>query len=378
MFVNKKSGSNVGASEYSALPGSSCLGIQDDTTSENPCQVYTEDAEINERFYPQKSIGYLLANSYERLHRKDAKIERVRDCGSSLFFAHEIDGYGEIALKGKLKLANFCHDRLCPMCNWRRSLKIFGQVSDILDAIQDDYQFVFLTLTIPNVTEDMLQDTINRLIKSINRLFKRKRVKTVLRGYFRGLEITRNPVTDTFHPHFHLILALCKSYFQDYYYIRQDEWLQMWNEAYYGMDYLEQCVQPITQLDVRKCYDKRKMSNNGASISFGSSIAEAAKYAVKSSEYLHGDNYELTDRLVNLYSTVLYHRRLVQYGGIFLDTFKKLGLDDAEDENADLVHVNETINPAVSLLVRHFAWNVGISQYQFRGYHIEKGVNNEG
>lgn len=152
----------------------------------------------------------------------------------------------------------------------------------------------------------------------------------------------------------------------------------MWNEAYYGMDYLEQGVQPITQLDVRKCYDKRKMTNNGASISFGSSIAEAAKYAVKSSEYLHGDNYELTDRLVNLYSTVLYHRRLVQYGGIFLDTFKKLGLDDAEDENADLVHVNETINPAVSLLVRHFAWNVGISQYQFRGYHIEKGVNNEG
>lgn len=369
MLENEKSGSDFAESVLAASLGSSSVGIEDDTTKENPSQ-YSEESEIARRFYPHKSVLYLLANSYER-KGEGKRADRVRSCGSSLFFAHEIDGYGEVNPKGKLKLANFCRDRLCPMCNWRRSLKIFGQVSQIMDLIEKDYSFLFLTLTVPNVPGEDLSRTIDKMISALHRLFDRKRVKTVLRGYFRALEITYNVVRDDFHPHFHIILAVPKSYFTSRDYIKQAEWLDMWNQSYYGRGYQNKPVTQITSLDVRKIYDKR---GNG---SIGSAVAESSKYAVKSSDYLHGDNYELTDKLVGIFSLTLFHRRLAQFGGIFLDTFHKLGLEDVENDNSDLVHVNETINTTVDLLIRCFGWNVGISNYKFLGSYIQRGSENE-
>ena len=51
--------------------------------------------------------------------------------------------------KRKLHQAYFCQLRLCPVCNWRRSLKIFSQVSKIIQAIEQDreHAYIFLTLT---------------------------------------------------------------------------------------------------------------------------------------------------------------------------------------------------------------------------------------
>ncbi|HAT4163561.1 TPA: protein rep [Clostridium perfringens] len=85
-----------------------------------------------------------LAESYKRLGLK--KAYRVKECGTLLSFKR-IDE----ELK-KLFKANFCKDRLCPMCTWRRSMKIFGQVSKVMDrALEDkEYRFLFLKLTVKN------------------------------------------------------------------------------------------------------------------------------------------------------------------------------------------------------------------------------------
>ncbi|MDI6578281.1 protein rep, partial [Bacillus subtilis] len=56
---------------------------------------------------------------------------------------------------GKLKLyqAHFCKERLCPMCAWRRSLKIAYHNKLILEEANLQYGcgWIFLTLTVRNV-----------------------------------------------------------------------------------------------------------------------------------------------------------------------------------------------------------------------------------
>lgn len=61
--------------------------------------------------------------------------------------------------KRKLHQAYFCQLRLCPVCNWRRSLKIFSQVSKIIQAIEQDreHAYIFLTLTQKNVSGEELE-----------------------------------------------------------------------------------------------------------------------------------------------------------------------------------------------------------------------------
>ena len=51
------------------------------------------------------------------------------------------------------------------MCSWRRSLKIFGQVSQVMNKALDneEYRFLFLTLTCKNVYGEDLSNQIDNL-----------------------------------------------------------------------------------------------------------------------------------------------------------------------------------------------------------------------
>ena len=112
------------------------------------CGYYTASLqslqdEIEKKFVGKKEQTDILGAVYSVLDMEN-RSRRVLDCGSFLEFKVTEE-------KAKLQHANFCRDRLCPMCNWRRSLKIFAQVSKVMDALQaEGYQFLFLTLTVRN------------------------------------------------------------------------------------------------------------------------------------------------------------------------------------------------------------------------------------
>ena len=97
-----------------------------------------------------------LAESYRRLGL-NSKYFRVRDCGTFLEFRR----YQDQSLK--LNQANFCKVRLCPMCSWRRSLKIYGQVSKVMNEVSknNNYDYIFLTLTTRNCKANELSQTID-------------------------------------------------------------------------------------------------------------------------------------------------------------------------------------------------------------------------
>ena len=346
------------------------LPMSDSSTELHECQSVPSwkdtESELETKFTPKKKTSELLAASYSRIGW-DRKADRVSDCGTRLEFAHEIDQYGVVSDTGKLHMANFCKDRLCPMCAWRRSYKIFGQVSQIMGKIGTSYKFLFLTLTIRNVQGQELPEAIDGLMSAWKKFIKYKRINAVVKGFFRALEVTRNKDRKsewygTYHPHFHVVLAVPKTYGKGSEYINHNEWLSLWQKATQDPT--------ITQVDIRVVRNKKDSVGADASIvdQLASAVAEVAKYPLKDSDWLIAGNHAKTDSIVETLANSLHGRRLTAYGGCFDQAWKDLNLDDAED--GDLVHLNEKLNPALAYLVVKYGWSCGV--YKIVGSYVKQ------
>lgn len=268
------------------------------------------------RWKERKIMTLKLAGIFANLEYKDSMVERVSACCDVLKFTKQPDG------NLKLYQSYFCKNKLCPLCNWRRSMKYSYQTSLIVDEAikqQPKGRFLFLTLTVKNVPGSELNQTLTSLTKSFDRLFKRAKVKKNMIGYLRSVEVTHNPLTGDYHPHIHVLLMVKSSYFKSKNdYITQEEWADMWANSL-KVDYV-----PI--VDIRAVKEQGK-GLRGA-------ILETAKYPTKPIQ-LELDNAQVVDDLYN----GLYRKRQLGYGGLFKEIKKKLALDDAE--NGDLVHTSE-------------------------------------
>lgn len=332
---------------------------------------FSEYQEFLKKFIPKKSKSLLLAKSFYRIGEKK-RGERVENCGNLLTFAHEIDLNGVISQKGKLHNANFCRERLCPMCIWRRTLKIYGQISKIMCHMPKDINYLFLTLTVPNCSPENLLETLDRLFYSWKKFSHLKEFKKVVLGYYRVLEITRNKKNGTYHPHFHIILAVSPSYFRGENYISHDKWLDMWRSAY-GDD-------SITQVDIRKIKARDKSLTETTNIcdldgfkTLEGAVSETAKYAVKDEDFIINNNDDLMDSVVKTLLFALKGRRLVQFGGLFKEVAQRLKLDDAED--GDLIHIDEDkVNGAIALMIVKYGWRSGV--YTIISKEIKNEVSN--
>ena len=322
-----------------------------------PNYIFSEVRDINDNFRTRKRDTEFLSEAYQKLGY-DKKSLRVFNCGSFLAFSHEIHDGGVLETDGKLYQANFCKDRLCPTCTWRRSLKIFGQISQIMEILKNEYVYLFLTLTIPNCKPGELQKCMRQMYQARTRLFRRKETKCV-HGVISVAEITYNSKSDTMHPHLHNILAVKKSYFSKGYLSNKD-WQRLWYEAFYK-DILPVsrlvsdpgCMPGLLVVDIRRC--KAKDVDDTEILS--SAVAEVAKYSVKPGDYIFGDK-ELTAHVVN-YLLQLHGCRMLSFSGVFREAYQSLDLEDAEDDDADLIHINETFNKAVAHLITQFRWRAG-------------------
>ena len=94
----------------------------------------------------------------------DNGLKSLEECGDTLIFVR--NEKGEKRLHG----ANFCRNRLCPMCNWRRSLKMYSQVSQITDKIlaTRKSRFIFVTLTVRNPDGEHLAETLDLMNKGFS------------------------------------------------------------------------------------------------------------------------------------------------------------------------------------------------------------------
>lgn len=308
-----------------------------------------KDKKGNKRPWSEKKVKTLsLAESYERLGMK--KFYRVTDCGSYLQFKRYANG------TLKLNGANFCKVRLCPMCAWRRELKIFAQTSKVMSRALEvkDYRFIFLTLTCRSVDGVELPSLLDLLFHSFKKLSERKQVKQSVKGWFRALEVTHNldidsKDYDTYHPHFHVILMVNKSYFNKAeFYISQEKWTSLWKQSL-KVDYT-----PVVDVRAFKTRTKSQISK---------SLAETAKYTVKDNDYIVEGNEELTDSAVMVLDRALANRRLVAFGGELKKIHKELNLDDAEEGDLINTGADEELNEDLNYVIEHYRWHIGYKQY---------------
>jgi len=322
-----------------------------------------------------------MADIYERIGDKLGKVEaqtpyhkkseRVRKCAHTLVYRY----YPELHEKC-LYQAFFCKVRLCPMCTWRRSLKVFGQVSRVMDYMTEnkDYKYLFLGLTAKNVHGSELSDEFDRFFKAFNLMTKLKAFKAVSKGWFRCLEVTRNWTMDEYHPHFHVIIAVNKSYFTDAkVYLEQKKWAKMWQNCL-GIDY-----EP--RVDIRTIKpDEIDDDGQPFAVQYKKAVAEVAKYTVKGEdvilrldekfrekygnaayEHFEKEAERLTDETVITLDAALKNRRLIAFGGALKEIHKMLEMDDPLD--GDLVQIGDEIREDLQYILLRYRWSVGMSDY---------------
>jgi plasmid rolling circle replication initiator protein Rep len=99
--------------------------------------------------------------------------------------------------------SKYCHNRWCLVCNRIKTAKYLNEYTPIIAGFKDPR---FVTLTTPNPTAKNLSstlDTMNRQWLQIRDVYRKKGI--TLKGV-RKLEITYNRQSDTYHPHYHIII----------------------------------------------------------------------------------------------------------------------------------------------------------------------------
>ena len=306
-----------------------------------------------------KLLSVAISNSYFSLSELKKYGTIIAFCGNYLKFGSCVD----VEHGKKLIEAYFCKARLCVMCQWRKSLVIRKQVLDLVHWHREKYSTdipLLLTLTVVNVSGDELVRMVDRMNVAWRRLVQRRVIKRAVRSWFRALEITYNQERQDFHPHFHILLMVPKSYFDTRrdLYVSQQEWLRLWK--------LSMRDDRITQIDIRTI-KARKVGT------LESLAAEVAKYATKPSSYVQENSnglLEASPSIVEGLHYALKGRRLVGFGGLFKQIREEKKMVDVEE--ADLIHIDEDgVLKECSckicgstLLEELYRWEIGLRQYR--------------
>lgn len=259
--------------------------------------------------YKAKKLKNQVLAKFIRKFLSESSWEYVQDCNTFMMMVAD-----KTLEKQKQHKGNTCKNRFCPICSWKKARKdalaLAIQMAYIKDAYKKD--FIFLTLTTPNVKADELHEEIKDYNHAFQKLMQRKEVKSVVKGYIRKLEVTYNQDRDDYNPHFHVLMAVNKSYFNDRkQYIAQARWLELWQQV---------TKNPlITNVHVQKV---RSNSNK--------EVAELAKYSAKDSDYL------ANEKVFDAFYKSLKGKQLMVYSGLFKESnklFKEGELDQYKEQD---------------------------------------------
>jgi len=245
------------------------------------------------------------------------KAQRCQDCGTWLTFG-ECPGDGT----KRLVQANFCGQRLCPLCAWRRSMKLTAEVSAVLHLAAERWPeraWVMLTLTQRNVPGQDLAHEVSRILDGWGKLRHRREFREVS-GWLRTLEVTYNAAANTWHPHLHVLLQVTPSYFTGRGYVSHAKWVSAWRA--------------VMALDYDPSIEVHRVRQRASRDALGAASAEVGKYTVKDSDLAGRSPQEASERLVVL-DGALAGRRLVAWGGELRKVAKELEAGDDDD----LVHI---------------------------------------
>jgi plasmid rolling circle replication initiator protein Rep len=251
--------------------------LSDESPKDKPWDVHRGQAEAVERLY---ELG-----GYERY------AERIKGCSNRLQYA--VDKSAE-SVVFRLKSAQFCRVRFCPVCQWRRSLMWVARFLDALPKYLEDHPRLvplYLTLTVKNCHLSDLRATVQTMNAAFKRLTERKAWPAV--GWVKSMEVTKGKDgPDMAHPHFHVLLFVRPGYFKGGEYIKAEQWRELWQHALRA-EYL-----PV--VNVKRVKAKGKTQKAPTSLAeLSGAIVETLKYSVKPDELVADSEflYQVTEQL---------------------------------------------------------------------------------
>jgi plasmid rolling circle replication initiator protein Rep len=323
------------------------------------------------RIHKIKTIQLAKTVEATNLEDKERFALDLRTCGGRIVTANE-----------RIIAATFCKRRLCPMCAWRRSMRIYANIHAITTAPEfSNLQFTFLTLTVKNCKGERLPETLDLITSGWRRLTSNKRqpIRQSFLGTFRAVEVTYdgdriiskdryykkdklgrcvykayydrlglkpgddNPNYDMYHPHLHVLAAADESYFAPNgpKYITHGRLIELWRGAT-GAEY-----DPSVYIEAVKDNEMHK------------AVSETAKYAVKVTDLID------RPRAVETLEPALKGLRLIAYGDLFKTVKARLRLDDELLEDVRKEEADEIFrNRLIQKMLR--TWNFGAKLYDVR------------
>ena len=211
----------------------------------------------------KKKRAASLANAFAKRPEKRVRrwAERISGCANQLSFTYTKHNGG---WRKELREARLCRVRTCPICHWRRSLKLAADLQIRVAAVREEYpdiQASLLTFTVRNCTKRQVRETVKAMLAAWNKVNQRKRFKGAVLGWVRALEVTpgKRGRKDDAHPHLHVLVFHEKDISHD-----NNVWADEWADAL-GLDYQPIChATPVNSLE--------------------SAVSEVSKYLVKQAD----------------------------------------------------------------------------------------------
>ena len=205
--------------------------------------------------------------------------------------------------------ATLCRDRACPVCGWLRSRNLAMKTETAMNKAGGRY--LHLVVTIPSPKDGQLRPTLQQLTKAFGRMMHAPRLRGLIGGYVRTVEITRT--ARGWHPHIHALLRVEESYFRSALYVHHAEWLELWRDAFNDST--------ITNVHISSVMDNE----------IHSSIMETSKYISKPAELL-----ELSLKQLSEYLAAVKGLRLWGSGGCL-----KI-VEQEPESDSDLIHAADS------------------------------------
>lgn len=252
--------------------------------------------EINSDFSFQKKRETQYHKAY-RKHRTLSKLVKIIDVVSDkkkrTSYWKTYHCQNVILQDGNNFNSSLCRKRWCTTCCRIKTAELTNAYKEPILNLGDLH---FVTLTRPNVKGRELKSEVNKLKKSFSLIVDnlRKNYKIRING-LRKLEITYNETTDTYHPHFHMIISDV-----NHAYALKELWLKQFPTA----NHKGQDTRPICTKDDQ-------------------SFIELFKYATK--EITKSGNEYSGEVLHTIYESLSHGKIYQKYG-----TFKKLPKEPSE------------------------------------------------
>jgi plasmid rolling circle replication initiator protein Rep len=233
---------------------------------------------------------------YLHNHNMDKQAKKVDSCVNNLVCTVDTK-----TNKKKVYNAWFCENNLCAICQQRKAMKTNIQAKKVVELTEkrltDKHKYMFMTLTLKNVSENSVRKAIKHINRSIIKMFRYKAFNGTL-GRIKTVEVTYNKQRDDYHVHAHLLLVVKPALVNSHRRLNNKLLSQLWQRATKS-DY-----EPVVKVSTLKDTDVSTILNY---------ITKPMNYL----QFINGNDINDKSKVIDTIYSALRYQRKITFSGEF-------------------------------------------------------------